>query len=93
MFRPHEPAAYQRVRSRRVALDGSGPIERCRAGEGVTDTARFAAGERVIVRRVDAYRDYIGTVTGPATQAGMDVVVELDGVGLVEFRHWEVQGL
>lgn len=51
----------------------------------------MTVGDRVCVKHVTKYDGYVGTITGPATQANMDVVVDLDGVGLLEFRQWEIE--
>lgn len=36
-------------------------------------------------------RGRVGTITGPATQAGMDVVIDFGEGCLAEYRSWEVE--
>ena len=53
--------------------------------------ARFEPGDRVRIKYPYQAKGVEVTVVGPATQDGMDIVVEWSHGDLAEFRNWEVE--
>lgn len=58
--------------------------------EAQDEPKTWEISDRVTVRWAHLYCCKSGTVVGRATQAGMDVVVDVDGEHLAEFRNWEL---